>query len=122
MTPEQNKDIIRRYFAAQNEHNLDAAFAFLRSDMQSHNVPGTTGPQGIETARGFFTMMHEAIDGLQTTIHDLIAEGDRVVVRFTVSGTQTGEFMGQPASGQPIAWNLITIYRLEDGKIAEVWS
>ena len=58
---------------------------------------------------------------MHVTLHDTIAEGDKVVVRFTVSGMQTKEIMGQPG-GQQVAWNSLTIYRLENGMIAEVWS
>jgi predicted ester cyclase len=49
----------------------------------------------------FHTMVHAAIPDLQLTVEDLIAEGDKVVGRFTASGTQQGEFMDIPPTGKP---------------------
>lgn len=119
MSVEQNKSILRRYFDLQNAHDLEGAFALLSPNIIPHNVPGVAG---LNEVIGYFTAMHKAVPNLQTTVHDWIAEGDRVVVRFTVSGNQTGEFMGEPGNGQPVEWNIITIYRFEDGLITEVWS
>lgn len=61
-----------------------------------------------------FTNMHLHID-------DIVATGDKVVLRFTNSGTQSGPFMGTPASGKHAAWLGIGIYTVVDGKIAEAW-
>ena len=52
----------------------------------------------------------------------MIAEGDRVVVRQTWTGTQRGEFMGMPATGKSVSWGVIDIVRLADGKAAEHWG
>jgi predicted ester cyclase len=65
-------------------------------------------------AAGAFTGMHLRVD-------DLISAGDTVVVRFVNSGTQTGPFMGAPATGRPAEWLGIGIYRITAGKISEAW-
>ena len=62
-----------------------------------------------------------AFSGMHLTVEDVIATGDKVVVRFTNSGTQTGPFMGVPASGKHAAWPGIGIYRLAGGRIREAW-
>ena len=59
---------------------------------------------------------------MQTTVQDLLADGDRVIERTSVRATHTGDFNGIPAAGRPVAWSEIHIYRFEDGKIAELWS
>jgi steroid delta-isomerase-like uncharacterized protein len=121
MSNVENKALIHRYFEAQNTHDLEAIFAFLGANILAHNVPGTDQPVGGEAAKGYFVAMHNAMPDLHVTLHDSIAEADKVAVRFTVTGTPASEFMGLPA-GQPVSWLIFTIYRLEDGKIAEVWS
>ena len=59
---------------------------------------------------------------VQPTVEDLLADGDNVIERTTVRATHTGEFNGIPPTGNQVAWTEIHIYRLQDGKIAELWS
>jgi steroid delta-isomerase-like uncharacterized protein len=54
-------------------------------------------------------------------IEDVVAEGDRVVIRTTLKATHQGEFQGLPATGKTISVPGITIYRMDNGKIAEAW-
>jgi predicted ester cyclase len=56
------------------------------------------------------------------TIDDMMAEGDKVTCRFTARGVHNGEFMGLPPTGKKIAMTGIEIFRLRDGKIAELWG
>lgn len=58
---------------------------------------------------------------LVTSVEDLIAEGDRVVVRGTDTGIHQGEFMGHPASGRLVTGTWIEIFRIESGKAVEGW-
>ena len=57
---------------------------------------------------------------VQRTIEDLTAEGDRVVLRDTLSGTHQGDFIGIPAAGKHAVWSGVRIYRLAGGRIADV--
>jgi hypothetical protein len=59
---------------------------------------------------------------VQFTIEDLIAEGDRVVLRDTLSDTHQGESIGIPATGKHAVWSGVWIYRLAVGRIADVWG
>jgi steroid delta-isomerase-like uncharacterized protein len=121
MSAEQNKALIRHYSDLMNQHNLDAAFANLSPDVVANNAP--PGPlEGIESIKQFFTMLYNAFPDFQAPLEDIIAEGDKVVIRFTFRGTHTNEFMGIPPTGKQVAYGIITIYRIADGKIAEVWS
>ena len=58
----------------------------------------------------------------QRRIVSVIAEGDVVALRTTVSGRQTGVWFGQPASGTKVAFDMMTFVRVADGKIAEIWN
>ena len=59
---------------------------------------------------------------IHLTVEDLIAEGDKVVGRTTVTGTHRGEFMGLAPTGKSITYNEIFIFRFVDGKVAETWG
>lgn len=121
MSTEQNKALIRRYMELMNQHNLDAAFANLSPDFQTNSVPPGM-PGGIEETKQFFTMLFNAFPDFHATLEDTIAESDQVVIRLTGRGTHTGGFMGAPPTGKPVAWGIIAIYRIAEGKIAEVWN
>lgn len=73
-------------------------------------------PAGVEKfVRGFL----QSFPDLQHTINEMLAEGDRVVVRFSTSGTHSGEWMGFRATGKPIHYSGVTWARIEDDKIVE---
>jgi steroid delta-isomerase-like uncharacterized protein len=63
-----------------------------------------------------------AFPEIQMTVEDLIAEGDKVVTRWTARGTHQGELMGIPPSGNPVEVTGITIDRIEGGKVVETWA
>ena len=69
-----------------------------------------------------WTAQRAAFADLRVTIEDLVAEGDKVVKRFTLRGTHTGAFEGLPPTGKQIMLDGITIVRLADGKIQEIWE
>ena len=79
-------------------------------------------PTGIEGAKVFFAMLIAAFPDLQTSIEELIAEGDKAVVRLKVEGTNTGPIMGMPATGKRATWSVIDIHRMVDGTFVEHWS
>ena len=121
MSTEDNKAIIRRYREAHNKNNLDALDAIVAKDLVSHNaLPGL--PPGLEGGkmahRGFLVSFPDT----QTKTEDLIAEGDRVVERYTATGTNTGPFMGFPPTGKKYSIESMSIYRIANGKIVEHWG
>ncbi len=67
-------------------------------------------------------MNHTAFPDFHITIEDVIAEKDRVVLRFNWSGTHKEKFMGIPPTGKHITVNTICIYRIEGGKVKELWA
>ena len=118
---EANKAIIRRYREAHNQNNMDVLDDIAATDLNSHShLPNV--PVGLEGGK----MVHQASlaafpDG-KTTTNDLIAEGDKVVERFTFVGTHKGEFLGIPATGRSITVTGMSIFRIANGKIVEHWG
>ena len=120
MSVEQNKAVVRRYY----EEVLNGGTIQLLEDIATpgydeHDpIPGQTNgleglKQRVEVLRGAFQP--------RFTLEDVIAEGDKVVVRWTNHGTHVGEFMGIPPTGRSFSIAGIDIHRLSDGKMAEHW-
>ena len=66
-------------------------------------------------------MYQEGVDG-HWNIEDIFSTDDKVVVRWTGSGTHVGELNGIPPTGKAIRVDAISIHRMRDGKIAETWE
>jgi steroid delta-isomerase-like uncharacterized protein len=77
---------------------------------------------GAQALKHVWASLLRAFPDLHVTIEDLIAEGDKVVARNTVTGTQQGEYMGCPPTGKPVTYNEIFILRFANGRIAETWG
>jgi predicted ester cyclase len=69
-----------------------------------------------------FTRLYRAFPDLHITVEDVIAEGDKLVERDTVTGTHQGEFMGLPPTGKTVSYSEIFIMRFVNGRIAEIWG
>src|SRR5262245_26444943 len=122
MTTEENRALVRRITDNLSRQKLDAVFAEFSPNFQDHDDPPPGIPPGIEGAKRFLSMLFNAFPDLQITTEDLIAQDDRVVERLTLRGTHTGVFLGTPPTGKHVAWGYINIYRIADGRIAELWS
>jgi steroid delta-isomerase-like uncharacterized protein len=119
MSTETNKAIVRRYIEqVYNERRHDLLEEFLVEGIEFH---GAGVAPGLAAARQWVAMLAAAFPDQHVTIKDVIAEGDRVVVRTTLNGTHQGEVQGIPATGNPVTQPSITIFRLAKGKIAEGW-
>jgi steroid delta-isomerase-like uncharacterized protein len=104
-----------------NEHNGDHAINYLNPDMQwSGGTVGTV--TGSANVAGLFASVVAAFPDAHITINDIFAQGDQVVVRVVVSGTQEGAILGIPASGRFVQWDGVDVYRLSDGKISNIWA
>ena len=124
MSAEENKAVVRREMEELFNHtgNLDAADEIIGPDYVSYE-PTSGETRGIEGAKQFAATYREAFPDLQNTIEDMVAEGDKVVVRFRARGTHQGETeaFGRP-TGQRMEMTGITIKRLSEGKIVEAWT
>ena len=121
MTLEDNKRLVRQLFEAVNTKNVDAVDDLMVENYQDNDAyPGQ--PQGREGYKQIGAYLLSAFPDSQLTIQDIMAEGDKVVVRSTWSGTHQGEFMGIAATGKQVSTTAINIYRIENGKLVEEWS
>jgi predicted ester cyclase len=77
---------------------------------------------GAQAARQVWAMLLRGLPDLHLTIEDLIADGDKVVARNTVTGTHQGEYRGLPPTGKSVTYNEIFIVRFAGGRIAETWG
>ncbi len=120
MEIEENKALVRRYYTevldAGNLGLLDqiAAGGYVEHDP----LPGQG--EGLEGLRQRVEMLRSAFQP-RFTIEDVVAEGDRVVVRWTNRGTHVGEFMGIPPTGRSYSIAGIDVHRVAGGKMAEHW-
>ena len=122
VTHEANKALIRRVFEEViPAGNTSAMRDVMASDFLDHDpLPGQ--PAGAAGGEYVVSTMHTAHPDLQFTIDDLMAEADRVTIRWTLRGTNTGPLLGRPPSGQPVELAAIVIFRIANGKIAERWA
>jgi steroid delta-isomerase-like uncharacterized protein len=120
MSTEQNKEVARQLIETViNRKNVNLVEQFLAADFIEHEELPPGLPTGREGTKILFTMLHSAFPDLKATINDLIAEGDKVVANMTWTGTQEGEFMGMPPSGNRMSIGVIDIYRVVGGQIKE---
>ena len=104
-----------------NDHNGGDAASFLTPDMQWSG--GTVGTiTGSANVAGLFAGVVAAFPDAHITINDIFGQGDQVVVRVVVSGTQEGPILGIPASGRHVQSDGVDIYRLSHGKISNIWA
>jgi steroid delta-isomerase-like uncharacterized protein len=79
----------------------------------------TTGPEALkQTWAALFAIYPD----IHLTLEDLIAEGDKVVTRTTVTGTHRGELMGVAPTGRRVTYNEMFIFRFADGRVVETWG
>lgn len=121
MSIEENKAIVRRYQEIYNSNNLDALGEVLAEDLVMPKVMAGM-PPGLEGAKRVHEISLRGMPDWHTQIDDLIAEGDKVVARITMTGTHTGDFWGFPATGNKVNFTGIYIVRIENGKIVEHWG
>lgn len=120
MSAEQNKMIIRRLFAEIMRGNLAVADELIAEDYVQHSVFSI--PNGREAFKQFFMAFATAVPDARFVIEDIIAESDKVVSRFSVTGTQMGELSGILPTRKKFTMRGIDIFRMVDGKIVEHWD
>jgi steroid delta-isomerase-like uncharacterized protein len=120
--PAANMALVQKFFeSGPSGGDIATADALLAPDFTLHVPLPVSGP-GIEAINKVITTCRAAFGGLNVTIEDMIADGDKVACRFTARGVHTGAFMGVPPTGKTITMTGIEIFRIENGKIAELWG
>ena len=122
MSTQDNKALLRRFYdEVINKKNLAAIDEFIDPQMVDHALPPGM-PAGIEGQRQVLSMYSTAFPDTHFTVEDMIAEGDKVVVRLSMSATQQGAFLGQPPTGKHVTFTGIDIIRIAGGKLVERWA
>ncbi len=107
---EQNKEVVEQYYArVLNGRDLDAVGDFFADERMVEGV-----------RRGCFSYF-QAFPDLHVSLDELIAEGDKVFLRSTMTGTHDGEYKGIPATGRHIATDCAEVFRIADGKFVGYW-
>jgi steroid delta-isomerase-like uncharacterized protein len=121
MSIEENKNIVRRYQEIYNSNDLNSLGEVLAEDVRTPKIMPGLAP-GLEGSRQVHAKTLIGMPDWHTEIDDLIAEGDKVVARITMTGTHTGDFWGIPATGKSVEFTGIYIVRIAGGKIVEHWG
>ena len=122
MSTDGNKALLRRVWdEVYGQGRLDSIEEFVLDDVIAHEPDGDV--RGIEDLKRYLATYLTAFPDTSVTVEDVIAEEDKVVSRYTVSGTHRGptEEYGPP-TGRPIVVEGITIYHFSAGKLAEMWD
>jgi len=120
MSTEHNKALVRRFIEeVWNQKHLASIDVLVATNYLDHTSGNPPGPEGLKQ---FAEAYISAFPDLHTTIEDQVAEGDKVVTRWTSYGTNTGSFFGQPATGKSAMIAGMSIDRIADGKIVESWD
>lgn len=121
MSTEELKAIVRRdveeFWNARNLAKVDEFFA----PIYVNHEPNAPQVRDLAAFKQYAAALFAAFPDLHVTIEDMVAEGDQVAKRYSITGTHRGEWLGLPPTGKPATITGITIYRIADGKIVECW-
>ena len=120
MSVEQNKETARRYYEEVLNKGDVALLDEIAVPGYVEHDPFPGAREGVAGLKDRVTMLKAGLDA-HFTIEDVVAEGDKVVVRWINEGSMVGEFLGMPANGKPFKIAGIDIHRLENGRLAEHW-
>ena len=120
MSTETHKSLVRRFYdEALNARRVDVIDELALADYVEHDpLPGQR--DGLVGLKDRVSMLTAGLASTYT-LHDLVAEDDRVVARWTNAGVHSGEFLGIPPTGRSFDFAGIDVYRIENGRMAEHW-
>lgn len=118
-TQEENKRLVQKHLEAFNTGDLTAFLELHTEDVVLHGA--SEDYEGLEGIEKYTQNMGTAFPDAEVTAEDLFATEDRVAARFTMIGTHEGPFHGAEPTGREVELSGISIFRVEDGKIAEWW-
>lgn len=119
----ENKAHVRRFYEDYYNHGrLDAIDEMFSTAYVHHTSEVSAGKMDYEEYREHMLVLSRAFPHMKVIIEDQIAEKDKVTTRFTMYGVQEGDLPGIPAKGKEIKVEVITILRVQDGKIVEGWE
>ena len=120
-----NKATFQRFHEAANTGDVEHLAKTIDEIVAPDAVIRTPLPidaTGAELLKQVWAMLFRVYPDIHLTVEDVIAEGDKVVARNTVTGTHQGEFMGVGPTGKSVTYNEIFIFRFADGRVVETWG
>lgn len=118
MSIEKNKVVIRKLYEAFDKQDLGLLDMLVAQDYFDHPRKFNS----LQSYKQYLSVFFKSFPDSHEVIEDMIAEGDKVCIRLRGSATHKGEFMGKAPTGKKIMWEAISIWRIVDGKIKEMWS
>ncbi|WP_307796056.1 ester cyclase [Amycolatopsis sp. 195334CR] len=120
-----NKALFRQFHDAMNTRDLDMVAKTIDEvvapDVVFH-APVPSGLSGREAIKNVWDVLLRAFPDIHVEVEDLIAEGDKVVSRNTVTGTHLGEYRGTPATGRKVTYSEMFVVRFDGDRVAELWG
>jgi steroid delta-isomerase-like uncharacterized protein len=117
---EKNKKLVETLCTTVfQKHDFSRLNEIMRDDYIQHNEDV---PQGRTGFKEFFEQMFKAMPDFNYTIKKIVAEGDTVMMYSTTTATHLGEWLGNPPTGNKLKFDVVDIFRIENGKIAEHWD
>jgi steroid delta-isomerase-like uncharacterized protein len=120
-----NKAALGRFHDAVNTGDAEVISKTIdevvEPDVLFH-APVPTGATGTQALKQVWAVLLRAFPDLHVAVEDVIAEGDKVVSRNTVTGTHQGEYRGVPPTGKSVTYREIFVMRFAGGRIAEIWG
>jgi steroid delta-isomerase-like uncharacterized protein len=120
MALSDNIEIIRRFEHAFRAGDQTAIDEFCHPGLVDHN-PAPGHEPTLADFKHKIAGFRAAFPGMEYDLQDIVGNGDTVATRWVVSGSQQQEFMGIPASGQPVRVEGMNFYRLKDGRVTDMW-
>ena len=118
---EQNKDVVKRYWNGKwTERRPEILDELMTPDVVYHGT--SMEMHGVEEYKQVYNMYRSALHDTRITIEEIIAEGDKVMTRLSMSSVHKGDLGGIPPSGKTLTGTVFTVFRLDNGKIAEEWE
>jgi steroid delta-isomerase-like uncharacterized protein len=119
---EQNKAIVLRLLEEMDNKNFEIFNEVYAPDAKIYFPSNSSEPMSVEQAVPMAKSFYAAFPDFSHSIEELIAEGDKVILRAIDRGTHQGEFNGIPATGKKIEMGVIAISKFKEGKIVEAWE
>lgn len=117
---EQNRQVVGQFFEFYNGHDIESIGQLISSSNYSFHFPGMQ-PMDWNTHKQFIDGIISAFPDFRHNIIDVVTEGDKVAVRFNITGTHKGEFQDIPPTGKQVSFEGTEFFTIIHGKIVEEW-